>query len=74
MSEMWGPDGGGGFYRTAASRRGREDLAPQWVVTLLGIQGAAGWFSGDGLASAKDPNSETHDLTFVGMDTFLANF
>ena len=29
---------------------------------------------GDGLASAKDPNSETHDLTFVDMDTFLANF
>ena len=28
----------------------------------------------DGLASAKDPNSETHDLTFVDMDTFLANF
>lgn len=29
---------------------------------------------GDGLASAKDPNSETHDLTFVDLDTFLANF
>ena len=28
----------------------------------------------DGLASANDPHSETHDLTFVDLDTFLANF
>ena len=28
----------------------------------------------DGLASAKDPNSATDEMTFVDMDTFEANF
>ena len=28
----------------------------------------------DGLASAKDPNSATDEMTFVDIDTFEANF
>ena len=49
-------------------------LRPCGLWPTLAARAPPAGSQADGLASAKDPNSETHDLTFVEMDTFLANF